>query len=426
MRVRIRVSDGRLFLKSTPQKFDVIVLNLPEPQTAQINRFYTVEFFREAAAKLNPGGVLSFQLVASEDVITATLASFLQCIDHSLREVFPEISTIPGEKAHFFASKQAGTLTDQADELLRRLKSRHLQTSYVREYYLPFRMSPDRVSQLAEQIRPGPETPVNHDFAPIAYYFDVALWSTQFNERYREIFESMAHIRFVRMVCGLTALLAATVVLSVIVGWRQFQASSIVGCVGAMGFTLMALEGLLLLGFQAIYGYVYQQLALLIAAVMMGMALGSWLGLRRIEVNGSRTKPVTFPILAAIQVLAALSPLLLYGFFVLCAPISSHAGLLVVGNILFPAVGLVCGMLGGYQFPLASSLFFSGKKNAPQNAGSLYAVDLLGACAGAIILSAYLVPVFGFQKTAMLIFVLNLATALLAFTAASLVEKPPV
>ena len=49
-----------------------------------------------------------------------------------------------------------------------------------------------------------------------------------------------------------------------------------------MGFTLMALEVLLLLGFQAIYGYVYQQLALLVAAVMMGMALGSWLGLRSV------------------------------------------------------------------------------------------------------------------------------------------------
>ena len=71
-----------------------------------------------------------------------------------------------------------------------------------------------------------------------------------------------------------------------------------------------------------------------------------------------------------------------------------------------------------YQFPLASSLFFAGRKDAPQNTGTLYAVDLLGACVGAIVLSAYLVPVFGFLKTATLILVLNLATALLAFTAA--------
>ena len=77
------------------------------------------------------------------------------CIHRSLREVFPEVGAIPGDTVHFFAAKQAGTLTDQPDELLRRLKSRQLDTTYVREYYLPFRMSPDRMSELAEQIRPG-------------------------------------------------------------------------------------------------------------------------------------------------------------------------------------------------------------------------------------------------------------------------------
>ena len=42
-----------------------------------------------------------------------------------------------------------------------------------------------------------------------------------------------------------------------------------------------------------------------------------------------------------------------------------------------------------------------------------------------LILSAYLVPVFGFLKTAMLILVLNLATALLAFTAALREKRLP-
>ena len=86
----------------------------------------------------------------------------------------------------------------------------------MREYYLPFRMSPDRMSQLAEQIRPTPETPVNHDFAPIAYYFDVALWSTQFNERYREAFANMARIPYRWIVLGLSALLVGGTVLRLV------------------------------------------------------------------------------------------------------------------------------------------------------------------------------------------------------------------
>ena len=182
-----------------------------------------------------------------------------------------------------------------------------------------------------------------------------------------------------------------------------------------MGFTLMALEVLLLLGFQAIYGYVYQQLALLVAAVMMGMALGSWLGLRSIG-RRDASHGASLRVLATVQVIAALSPLFLYGFFLICARSNSPAGLFLVGRDSFPRRRVLCGMLGGYQFPLASNLFFAGRKDAPpQNTGSLYAVDLLGACIGAVILSAYLVPVFGFLKAATLILVLNLATALLAF-----------
>jgi len=416
-RVRLHISDGRLFLKSTADTFDVVILNLPEPQTAQINRFYTVEFFRQAAAKLNPGGILSFQLVASENYITPARASFLRCINRSLREVFPEVSTIPGDTVHFFASKQAGTLTDQADELLHRLQARRLETSYAREYYLPFRMAPDRMTELAERIRPESATPVNRDFVPIAYYFDVALWSTQFNEHYREAFAYLAQIKFFSVVLSLTAMLLAGTVLLGVFRRRQLQRVSVTVCVATMGFTLMGLEVLLLLGFQAIYGYVYQQLALLVAAVMMGMALGSWLGLRRIGRHDGGGQRATLHRLVSIQVLAALSPVLLCAFFMLCERSRGGAGVFVASEIFFPIVALLCGMLGGYQFPLASRMFFMGRQDSEQSTGTLYAVDLLGACIGAILLSAYLIPVFGFLKTATLILVLNLATAVVAFTA---------
>ncbi len=64
---------------------------------------------------------------------------------------------------------------------MRRLRARRLHTQYVREYFLPFRMSPDRMQDLKLQIEPLPSTPVNRDFAPVAYYFDVVLWSAPFH-----------------------------------------------------------------------------------------------------------------------------------------------------------------------------------------------------------------------------------------------------
>ena len=90
----------------------------------------------------------------------------------------------------------------------------------------------------------------------------------------------------------------------------------------------------------------------------------------------------------------------------------------LAGQIAFPVLALLSGVLGGYQFPIASRVFFSHRAQGARHAGTLYALDLAGACLGAVAISAYLVPVFGFFKTALLIAVVNLAPAALAFLAA--------
>ena len=378
-RVHVHVTDGRLFVKSTASTFDVMVVNLPEPRTAQLNRFYTVEFFREAARKLTAGGLLSFQLPASEDYISAERGEYLRSIYGSLREAFPEVTYIPGETVHFFAARRAGTLAPGADELLARLRARNLRTSYVSEYFLPFRMAPDRMADLDAQLRSAAPTPINRDFAPVAYYFDVALWSSQFSQGYRRFFQAMAGVGF-----GTVAVALGAALLTLAAAGRG-RARFVAGfATASMGFTSIALEMLVLLAFQAVYGSVYRQLAVVIAAFMAGMALGTWLGMR--GRGGIR-------VLAATQALAAAAPLVLVGLF--------HA----VSPMAFPALAAVCGMLGGYEFSVASGIFSRGKVS------SLYALDLAGSCVGAVFLSAWFVPVFGFIRTALLLTMVSLAPA---------------
>jgi spermidine synthase len=312
-RVHVHHADGRLFLKTTQQVFDVIIVNLPAPQTAQLNRFYTTDFFQEAAEKLAQDGVFSFQLHAAEEYLSPDLSAFLRCIVKSLQQAFPVVQTIPGDIVHFFAAKRDGVLAADSSELLSRLRARHLKTSYVREYYIPFRMMPDRVADLDENIRPLADTPINRDLAPIAYYFDVELWSTQFNREYQHVFESVARIRFGRLLEGAVVLLVA--IAGIISCWPRHAArvrGSAGFCAALTGLTMISLEVLLLLGFQAIYGYVYHQLAILIALFMSGMALGSW---GRLRLDGSSSNAAVpraaLAQLAGLQILAALSPLLL-------------------------------------------------------------------------------------------------------------------
>ncbi len=419
-RVHLHYADGRLYLKTTDDRFDAIILDLPDPQTAQLNRFYTAEFFRSASKHLAPGGLLALQLRASEDYISPDRAEFLRCIRRTLREVFPYVLAIPGETIHLFGALRPDLLTDDPQLLISRLQARNLQTLYVREYFIPFRMMPDRMAQLRDVLQPLPATPVNRDFAPIAYYFDVVLWSAQFKLGYSGWFHGAAAIGFARITeGGFTVLLLIALLLAYVPARERRARASAAFCMAATGYTLMALQIFLLLGFQSVYGYVYHQLAILIAMFMAGIALGSWLGMRRVRSS-------TFPPLRAIattQFLLALSGPALIFLVRLLSEISSATATLLAVQFVFPALGVLGGMLGGYQFPVATEIYLGG--NSPKaSMGALYGLDLAGGCIGALLLSTYLIPVFGFWKTAWLSAAVNLAPALLA-TRVAWQARPP-
>ena len=497
-RVLIHPMDGRLFLKTSKAKFDVIIINLPDPFTAQLNRFYTQEFFLEAAEKLNPAGVLSFQVTGAENYISQELADLLRCLEKTLRSVFPQVVAIPGETVHFLATNRPGSLSRDPSVLMTRLRERRIHTQYFREYYIPFQMSPDRMLDLEMQILPRSTTTIlNRDFTPIAYYFDVVLWSSRFHSHWRDLLESLAGLRFF-VVAGALTLGLLTLTLAVWVYERHRNArgcssgdlaergsplhchhATLGLCVAAMGFTLLGLEVLLLLGFQALYGYVYQQLAILVGLFMVGMAGGAWLALRRVApllggggggggyLGRSADIPPPVPLLfrgggysrlALLQLAAAAAPLVLYALFVSLASVRHVTALLIISPMAFPLLALIAGLMGGYQFPLASRIYFAdaeesrirqvGTKVRPSgseprtskaevrattssaprlspllseegsNPGILYGLDLLGACLGAVALSAYLLPVYGFLRTAILMAVVNLGPAALTTLAA--------
>jgi predicted membrane-bound spermidine synthase len=187
--------------------------------------------------------------------------------------------------------------------------------------------------------------------------------------------------------------------------------------VAAMGFTELGLEILLMLGFQALYGYVYQQLTVLVALFMVGMATGAWLELRSAPGPNPLLLRRELRVLAGLQVVAAASPLLLYGLLVELGRVSSAAGQQAASQVLFPALALVAGLLGGFQFLLASRVYFAGARERAGSPGVLYGLDLVGSCVGALALSVLLIPVYGFLRTAVLMAAANLAPAVLAVAA---------
>ena len=406
-RVHLHFLDGRRYLTEAAEKFDVIIVDVPDPQTAQLNRFYTMEFFRLARAHLEPDGLLAVELRSSEETISPDLAEFLRSIRRTLGEVFPYQAAIPGETIHFFGAMQPDVLTRDPHVLIERLRERRLNTQYVREYFIPYRMMPDRMEQVEAELRPAAATPVNRDFAPVAYGFDVVLWSAQFKSEYTEWFRAAEHVAFGR-VAGTVAivLLLGVGLLALLPGRERRERAAVAACVAATGFTLMALQIFLLLGFQAVYGYVYTELAILIGLFMAGIALGSWLAMRRGDTSSGLR-------LAAVQLLLAIAGPALLFMVSLVGGFASAAAAWIAVQAVFPVLAALAGVVGGYQFVIAAAIFLRGRGER-SGLGVLYAIDLLGGCVGALALSGFLIPVFGFWKTAWLGTGINLAAVLLA------------
>ena len=134
--------------------------------------------------------------------------------------------------------------------------------------------------------------------------------------------------------------------------------------------------------------------------------------------------------LSLLQLAAAAAPLVLYALFVSLASVRNVTALLITSPMVFLLLALIAGLMGGYQFPLASRMYFAGAEeprppkevvhaaSSEHNPGILYGLDLLGACLGAVALSAYLLPVYGFLRTGSLMAVVNLGPATLAALAA--------
>ena len=403
-RVHVHLGDGRLYLKSVQDRYDVVMVHAPDPLNAQWNRFYTVEFFREAKARLAVGGVMAMELHAAEEAIGPELREYLSTMLRTFGEVFPQVAVIPGETMHVFGAMEPGVLSEDPGVLAARLNERGIETQYVRPLAIRYRMMPDRMAQ-AHELMPGTSAaPVNRDFKPVAYSLGAAVWNAQFNKGYARLLASVE-----RRGVATPLMSAGAAMLALMLVWlaapRARSRLTAGWAMMATGFAMMALQILVLLAFQAVCGFVYAELAILIGMFMAGMALGSWRGRMRAERKDARLTALA----AWNQVLLAIAAPLLLLIGSALSWVSGGESLILL-RLGFPVLALLCGIPGGYAFPLMTAMAERGA--AKQGTGMFYALDLAGGCLGALVLAGIVIPVFGFWNTAWLTAVVNAGPAL--------------
>ena len=368
-RVAVLTTDARRYVKSLPgPRYDVILLNLPEPSTANLNRCYTVEFFREAKAALRDGGVITLSLPASFGYVGRRMQLANGSVYRSLASVF-SFTALSSEEYGVLAGSDRAIETGPA-QLQDRYSKSGVEAAWFHPYLFDDAFAPLKTA--AYRSRLEPVQAVNRDARPAAYLYNLLTWA----EMQRSGVLAYLVDRSAAMIGFVLALAAASAVL------LRRSGRAVRYTVATAGFSGMALSLVVLLAFQSAYGYVYERVGLLTAVFMAGSAAGAYLA-----------RDAAAP-LRLLRTLEAGTVLLL-----LCAP------WLFRNEPLFLLVAAAAGAAGGAVF--ASAAAFERSEGRRGSAGTLYALDLAGSFSGALLVAVYLVPVLGIHRTLLIAVVLK-------------------
>jgi len=376
-RVFIHYQDGRSFLSRTKENYDLILLNIPDPATIQINRFYTVEFFELVKKRLNKPGYFSFSVSSAENYISPELENYLSSLHNTLNRVFPNVKIVPGSSNIFLGSSDCITLDETI--LSFRLKTYDIKNKFLTPQMLPIRLDPFRIDFLKEKISKKTGS-LNTDLKPVSYFFNSVLWAKQFLGIEGKIFKFFEKLDFFWLFDFPLILVVLFFIYSAVTKKRSVF---LLMPLAVIGLTTLITEILVIMSFQVYYGYLYKKIALLFAAFMLGLAAGS---------AASSGKPKKIYHIPVIQILLVLLLLLLYNLFTIKPP-----------EVFFFIFLFIMGTLSGYLFIVLNHLYLKNK----QNFGTGYGIDLLGSFIGALFASSLLIPLAGLQILLFYLILLN-------------------
>ncbi|MFH0888424.1 MAG: fused MFS/spermidine synthase [Planctomycetota bacterium] len=419
-RLQIHYIDGKLFIKTHPAKFDIIIINLPDPSTAIINRFYTIDFFKEAKLHLNKGGVIITRVSSAVNYFSETVGNYTGSVYDTLTSVFKYVLVTPGTDAYFFASDEPDTVTFNISTLDRRYRSIDIESKYfispasfemmLREWDIKF----TRQALLKQR-----KHYFNTDLHPITYFFNLILWDkiTRKNSSAKTFIQILSGIRFHWIIILLLVLFIVRLIHLKITqsrwaiqetttGSRQFlsgpaqtslQKSNSLISIFIIGLSGLSLELISIIIFQNVYGYLYQYIGFMVALFMAGLAVGGYLS----NIYIKQKRPDLFRAMIIIHFVIFMIPIFI-----------SYPALACKGWVIFILIVFI-GMITGMAYPVISRIYLKSGAETGKTAGLIDSFDHLGACLGAMLIGVFFIPIFGINNTCMFIALINLLVIIL-------------
>ena len=421
-RVTIIHQDGRYYLKNTTKRqyYDVILVNTPDPATAFLNRFYTLEFFKEAQNILKSDGVLIASVSSAVTYIGKEVGSYTGSLYRTLHEAFKHVLVTPGQTNFYLACNKDSVVTLDIDTLMGRYRKSQVKSDYFSEHLFYTLLQPEQVKFIENQLSQRNDLLVNTDARPVTYFLNLVLWDSLAGGRLHGLFHSLKDVGLKSFLIPIMIALAGRIIYVVVkqiklrmksdncdeefkLPYNKQLKTNCLIALATTGFTGIALEIVLLYAFQNIYGYIYERMGVIVAVFMVGLAFGGYITNRIIQKRNFKWVILLMVFEGIIGFYALILPFIIQG-------LSSYSIAAEIGLTCF--IG-IAGILTGLGFPLVNKLFMQSSDDIAVSAGATNSADHIGAFLGAILTGVIFLPLLGVFGTCLILATLNLSSLIL-------------
>lgn len=359
-RIKIIHEDGRRYLSRCDERFDIIILAVPEPTSLHLNRFYSNDFLNILKRRLIDGGYICMNLQPMGNYFSADRIGVVSSIVSTLKLCYSNVDVVAGERDYLLASNSPVNI-----RISNLVKSRGMDSlnAYVNSGYINDDNLANRSKFFWQNIGNGA---LNTDNNPRPVFLNSLSYLSQFGK-----------YQYLIIIGGLLLLL---------VPFLFMQNSSRLMCVA--GFSGASAEVILLLMFQTFFGFLYAGIGIVVALFMVGLAMGAYAASRGVAITMNIS--------------------ILLGVYFLLIPSLWWINANVVGGLMYLIVGglmLIPSFLVGYQYAKISEL----EKNEVA-VSKLYSADLIGSTLGVVLITLLLIPLLGINITALILAGVNFLT----------------
>ena len=354
--VHLAFVDGRFFIKQTDTRYDVIIINVPDPESAMLNRFYTREFFYEIKSALKTDGVLALKLTSAPNFMGDAVGKYNSSIYKTLVDVFDDVIVTHGETKFFVACDSASAITSNADDLIQRYIDRGIERErFIPQAFLDL-LNPARLAFVKQNLDDRAcSSPINTNINPVAYHFNLYMWDQFSGSRLTGLLKKIEQLSVRHIVLALaliTGILLAAVYASKSIRQKNIALRSVLlWVICSTGFTAMGMEMLLLFAFQNIFGYLYSMIGFIVALFMFGLTVGVMGGMYGVSRLKKSQKIVL--LLLTVEVILPLCAFFLPSAIDFAGACSAPWQTMLAFFVMVAG----CGILTGIEFPLAVHLF---------------------------------------------------------------------